>query len=99
MISHGRHLASVMESGMQFEEWTEGDYRIYAGALEALRGDGYTAAVVVKRVKPGATPSREAYRDECLAGGHRWESANEALRYALSKARQFIRSQSQALAC
>jgi hypothetical protein len=59
---------------MRFDERVEGDYRIYAGALEARCGDGYTAAG--------------------LAGGHRWESADEALRYALTSACQAIHSDS-----
>lgn len=35
---------------MQFHERDEGDYRIYAEALESKAGDGYIAAVVVSRV-------------------------------------------------
>ena len=84
---------------MQFNDATEGDYRIYTGALEALQGNGYIAAVVVNRLHGGAKPPREVFRDESLAGGHRWESADAALRYALSKARQIIRSHKQAVTC
>jgi hypothetical protein len=49
---------------MRFDEQVEGDYCIYAGALEALRGDGYTAAVVMHRLQgmPHGT-SPEVWRD------------------------------------
>ena len=80
---------------MQFDERVEGHYRIYAGALEGPRGDGYTAAVVVSRVH-GA---REAWRDDSLACGHRWASAGDALDYAMTTARELIRTGSKALAC
>jgi hypothetical protein len=83
---------------MRFQEITEGNYRIYAGAVEAPRGDGYIAAVVVSRLH-GSTPQREAYRDESVACGHRWPSPEEAIGYALSRARELVRSQSRMLAC
>jgi hypothetical protein len=73
---------------MRFQEAVEGEWRIYAGALESPRGDGYTAAAVVQR--SGGT--RELWRDDSLACGHRWPSADEALRYALGKAREIIRN-------
>ena len=84
---------------MRFDERTEGDYRIYAGALEAPRGEGYIAATIVQRLRGVPNAPREAYRDESMACGHRWESAEAALTYALSKAREVIRSQSRTLAC
>ena len=83
---------------MQFDERVEGDYRIYAGALEAPRGDGYIAAVVVSRVQ-GAQAVREAWRDDSLACGYRWPSAGDALNYALERASELIRTRSKALAC
>jgi len=85
---------------MYFDERTEGDYRIYAGAREAPKGDGYIAAVVVSRVKgaPSAT-LREAYRDESIACGHRWASADLALSYAMNAAQEIIRSKPRLLAC
>ena len=83
---------------MRFHEVTEGNYRIYAGAVEAPRGDGYIAAVVVSRLH-GSAPQREAYRDESVACGHRWRSPDEAISYALSRARELVRSQSRMLAC
>ena len=84
---------------MHFDERDEGDYRIYAGALEAPRGGGYIAAVVVKRVRGACGAQREAYRDESLACGPRWLSAQDALRYALDKARELIHRERHRLAC
>jgi hypothetical protein len=88
----------TLEQPMHFEESTEGDFRIYAGALEAPRGDGYVAAVVVSRVVSragdlaGHGATREAWRDESLACGHRWRCPDEALTYALGAARKVIRT-------
>ena len=84
---------------MRFMESHEGDYRIYVGALDAPRGSGYIAAVVVNRVRGIVTRHREAFRDESLACGYRWPSPDEALHYALNRARELIRSRSQMLAC
>jgi hypothetical protein len=83
---------------MRFQETTEGDYRIYAGALDAPHGSGYIAAVVVHRVR-GEARQREAFRDESVACGHRWPSPDEALSYALARARELVRSRSRMLAC
>ena len=79
---------------MQFQEATEGEFRIYAGALESPVGDGFTAALVVQR---GSGASRDAFRDDSLHCGHRWASADEALCYAVRKARELIRKQPEAL--
>jgi hypothetical protein len=84
---------------MQFDVRNEGDYRIYAGALEGPRGDGYIAALVVQRVQGVAGAPREALRDESLACGHRWESPDAALAYAVSKGQEAVRSRSKLLAC
>jgi len=46
---------------MRFDESQEGDYRIVAGALDAPRGQGYIADVVVNRVL-GDHPGRRAAR-------------------------------------
>lgn len=90
---------------MHFQDITEGDYRIYVGALESPLGDGYTAALVVQRERaapgsalPQARP-RDAFRDDSLACGHRWATAEDAMSYALRRARRIIRSQPEALAC
>ena len=75
---------------MHFEESTEGNFRIFAGALEAPRGDGYVAAVVVRQID--GAPGREAWRDDSLACGHRWPCPDEALSYAFVAARKVIRT-------
>lgn len=84
---------------MHFDERDVGDYRIYAGAMEAPRGGGYTAAVVVSRIRGTDRTPREAYRDTAVAGGHRWGTPTEALNYAVARATELIRSQPQKLAC
>lgn len=85
---------------MFFDERNEGDYRIYAGAIEAPVGQGYLAAVVVKRVRGASKHSTtEAFRDESLACGHRWMEPGGALAYAISKGLQLIRSESSILRC
>ena len=47
---------------MQFDERIVGDYRIFAGALEAPKGDGYIATTIVHRVQGVANAPREANR-------------------------------------
>jgi len=84
---------------MHFDERELGDYRIFAGALEAPRGDGYIATMIVQRVHGVHGAPREALRDESLAGGHRWETANDALAYAMGKAQEAIRKRSPLLTC
>jgi hypothetical protein len=82
---------------MNFDEQTEGDYRIYAGALEAP--GGYVAAAVISRMNIRTGKPWEAWRDLSMSGGHRWPSPADALRYAMARAREVIRSQPQRLAC
>jgi len=84
---------------MQFNETHEGDYRIFVGAVEAPRGDGYIAALVVNRVRNTVGKQREAFRDDSLACGYRWRSPDEAINYAMNRARELIRTRSQMLAC
>ncbi len=84
---------------MQFNECHEGDYRIFVGAVEAPRGDGFIAALVVNRVRGLPGRQREAFRDDSLACGYRWRSADEAINYAMNRARELIRSRSQMLTC
>jgi hypothetical protein len=84
---------------MRFNECHEGDYRIYVGALEAPRGDGYIAALIVNRERCAPGANREAFRDESLACGYRWRSADEAIHYAMNRARELIRTRSQMLTC
>ena len=84
---------------MRFDETHEGDYRIFVGAVEAPRGDGYIAALVVNRVRNTVGKQREAFRDDSLACGYRWRSPDEAINYAMNRARELIRTRSQMLAC
>ena len=83
---------------MLFDERNEGDYRIYAGALEAPQGDGYLAAVIINRLGGACAPPREAYRDIAMAAGYRWKSARDAISYALTRGLELIRDR-QRLAC
>ena len=76
---------------MHFDERKIGDYRVYTGALEGPQGDGYIAALVVQRERGGT--AKEILRDESLACGHRWPSADAALAYAMGKAQELIRKQ------
>ena len=63
---------------MRFDECREGEYRIFAGALDAPHGQGYIAAVVVNRVLGDHhSHQREAWRDDSLACGHRWTSPED----------------------
>ena len=84
---------------MHFDELNEGDYRIYAGAIEAPMGAGYVAAVVVSRQQGVPNGPREAWRDSSLAGGHRWPSPGEALSYAMARGQSVIRQEPHRLAC
>lgn len=84
---------------MHFDECHEGDYRIYVGALDAPRGQGYIAALVVSRVGGVPAAPREAYRDDSLACGYRWPSPKAAMHYALTRAREVVRSRPHLLAC
>lgn len=84
---------------MRFQECSEGDYRIFVGALDAPRGQGYIAALIVNREQGAVGSRREAFRDESLACGYRWPSPDEAIHYAIARARELIRNRSQMLAC
>jgi hypothetical protein len=84
---------------VRFAECKEGDYRIFVGAMEAPGGDGYTAALVVERVLSTGDAKAEAFRDESLACGYRWPSADAAMAYAMNRARDMVRSRSPSLGC
>lgn len=84
---------------MQFQETTEGPYRIFAGAIEAPSRSGYLAALVVNRSSGPAQTPREAFRDTLLAAGYCWPSADEALRYALHRGQEIVRRRPALLAC
>lgn len=83
---------------MHFDEVDEGDYRIYAGAMEAGIGRGYTAAVVITRWRGIPHPPREAFRDISVAGGHCWPTPSAALSFAVAKAQELIRTERERLA-
>jgi hypothetical protein len=83
---------------MQFNECQEGPYRIFVGALEAPRGEGYIAAVVVSRMQAEGGRAREVWRDDSLACGYRWPSPDAALGYAMNRAREMVRKSSPMLA-
>ena len=74
---------------MQFEELDSGDYRIYAGAIERVRSQGYCAAlVVVRQVADGRR--HEVFRDEDVGAGYPWPSAQEALRFAVQRGQDVV---------
>jgi hypothetical protein len=90
------------DASMKFEECVEGDYRIFVGAVESTRGDGWIAAVVVNRVQGAAGAQgrqAEAWRDDSLACGYRWPSPTAAIHYAMNRAREVVRSRPHLLAC
>ena len=84
---------------MRFAVSNEGDYRIYAGAVASQRGEGFVATVVVNRVRGNVDKPRLAFRDEELAGGHLWPSAQAARLFAVAQAREVIRTEQHRLAC
>jgi hypothetical protein len=49
------------------------------------------------RGAPGARA--RPFRDDSLACGYRWRSADEAIHYAMNRARELIRTRSQMLTC
>ena len=67
--------------------------------VEAPRGQGYIAALVVNRVRGAQGRNADAFRDDSLACGYRWSSADEAMHYAMNRARELIRSRSRMLSC
>lgn len=68
-----------------------GDFRIYAGAVDAA-GGGYTAAVEVHRVADLDDGAPEiVFSSERVSGGYRFEAAALALRHALDVGHQAIR--------
>lgn len=81
---------------MHFDEREVGPYRIYAGAIEAP--GGYVAAAVVKQLK-GAEGMPEVFRDEAMSGGHRWARPEEALSYAIAKAKEVVLTQLEPVPC
>lgn len=67
-----------------------GDFRIYAGSFEA-HGGGYTAAVEVHRVQGVPHVPEVVFSNECLSGGHRFNTPSAALKHAMDVGHQAIR--------
>ena len=84
---------------MVSDQRDEGDYRIVAGALGGEFDDGYIAAVVIERVRGSRSAPCEAYRNDALAGGYRWPSAQAAMCYAIGKGRELVTQLPHRLAC
>lgn len=82
---------------MDLMERDVGDFRIYAGALEAPLG-GYTAAVEVHRVRGVSNPPQVIFSSDRMSGGHRFEQSTAALRHALNMGHQAIRLRETAVA-
>lgn len=76
---------------MQFDELDSGLYRIYGGALELPNGRYSAAVSVVRREAPQGTGLRAVFQDFRLAGGHGFESAAAALRFATQAGQDAIR--------
>ena len=74
---------------MYFDERDEGDYRIYADAVEVPTG-GYRAAAVVTRLR-GVPKPVEVFRDEQMSGGHAWDDPEDALHFAVKASIAIIR--------
>jgi hypothetical protein len=55
--------------------------------------------VVVNRLACSIDGPREAYRDTSMSGGHCWSSPDDALRYAVARAQELIRTEPHRLAC
>ncbi len=75
---------------MILQERTWGEHHVYAGAIESLRG-GYTAAIIIQR-RAGKT-QQEVFRDDTLACAYRWRTAQEAIDYAINRAREVLNRQ------
>ena len=67
---------------MKFEEVDVGNFRIYAGAVEAANGSGYVAAVVVMKIL-GRIEREELYRSDRIDHACVWAAASDALHSAI----------------
>jgi hypothetical protein len=74
---------------MHFQEHHEGDLRIYAGAIESPRHDGFLAAVIVHRMRANAPV--EVFREDRLCGGYAWPTPEAAMAFAVQRARSVMR--------
>jgi hypothetical protein len=80
---------------MYFQELDHGNFRIYAGAMEAPGRSGYIASVVVTQVRGNASVPQELYRADALGAGYCWPSPTKALNYA----KEFGLRRANAAAC
>jgi hypothetical protein len=79
-------------------ESNEGAYRIYAAAIRGEDpGDGFSAAVVIARRE--LLPLGEALRDLDIGAGRRWSDSDEALQFAVGRARAVNSTEPHRLAC
>jgi hypothetical protein len=81
---------------MHFDERDCGDFRIYGGALDAP-GGGYLAAVVVMQVRKLTGEPVAVFRDERLAGGHRFKDARSALVFAMDAGRRAAQESAESI--
>lgn len=96
MLSHARER--VRKNDMSSVQQRDvGDFRVYAGTF-AAHGGGYTASVEVHRMQGARNPSSVVFSKDCLAGGHRFETPEAALRHALDVGHQIIRLHDDAVA-
>jgi hypothetical protein len=77
---------------VNFAEQDVAGFRIYAGALEAPQG-GYVAGVGVRLLSERAKDGGLVFMNDSLSGGHRFSTANEALRHAIDTGRHVVRVQ------
>lgn len=75
---------------MTLQERDVGDFRIYAGALDAPQG-GYTAAVEVHLLSRHARGPVVVFSSERLSCGHRFPQADAAIKHAIQVGNQAIR--------
>jgi len=83
---------------MRFKEAEIGNYRVYAGAVEAPQG-GYTAGVAVEQVRGIFGGPRRVMFDGQLNGGHRFGDAASALQQALAVGRKAVYDQLSLARC
>lgn len=82
---------------MNFAEKDVAGFRIYAGAIEAVQG-GYVAGVGVRLLSPQAKDGGLVFMNDTLSCGHRFPTAQEALRHALDTGHHVVRVQTGAAA-
>lgn len=85
---------------MNVAERNEGEFRIYAAAIDAPDGAGFYAGVVVRRWRSGSLSRRgEVFRDERLDDGAVWRAPEHALAFALQVGGAAVRARGVFAAC